>query len=206
MLISPMDLLLEILAWVAIGCLSFGYSFQAYKVYQTGQTRGLSFKAFLGLCFGFSIMFIVSLKEATLKFALKQIFALLPTLYITIKIWIQSHKKEKYVLLVDDSTEIHDLFRLFLKMENIRTFHCHTKEEALMYSRERKFDVIFIDLNLNEEDNGIKLMNELLSENESQRCVLISSTSSLAGDDEEFEFLAKPLKKKELLNKINNFQ
>lgn len=193
----------EVIAWIAIFLLSFGYSYQAYKVYKTGQTKGLSFLGYFSLCLGFITLFFISLEEATFKFSAKQIMALIPVALTTIKIWIEENRKEKTILLIDDDFEIHRVFQIFLKYTNVNVFCCYNKKEASMLLKNYKFDVIFVDLHLGEE-LGIELIEEFKEINPELNFVLISSDTNLVESSHELKFVEKPVSKQKILKNIYN--
>lgn len=64
------------------------------------------------------------------------------------------------VLVIDDDETILNFFSAFLEQKNISCKTAHSKAEAVALAKENKFNMVFLDLVLNDA-NGVEVYNEL---------------------------------------------
>jgi len=86
-------LVLDIVAWIAVFLLSLGYPILEYKLYSAQEVLGLSFWGYCSLAVSFIVLFVATLYEFSLKLSVRQILALIPTLYIIYKIHESKHRQ-----------------------------------------------------------------------------------------------------------------
>jgi hypothetical protein len=193
---------MEYLAWTAIIFISFGYTYQAWRVFVTNETLGLSLRSYISLAMGFSILAYVSMYEATMKFTFKQLICLLPCLYIIYKVLVNKYIKPVKILLIDDDEDFYNIFNLFLGKSLKKKFclnYASNPESGLDKLHVEDYDLIIVDFNFNSELNGLDILNIIYEKKPTQRCLLVTSKlKTLLGDNlldlerPGLNFLAKP--------------
>ncbi|HAA53419.1 MAG TPA: hypothetical protein DCE42_01605 [Myxococcales bacterium] len=83
-----MELLLQIVPWVAVVLLSLGYWSQVRKIQLHKEVRDLSMMSYVLLAFGFSIMSWQAIREGSAIFLFKQVMTLIPVTIIIYQIVI----------------------------------------------------------------------------------------------------------------------
>jgi CheY-like chemotaxis protein len=115
------------------------------------------------------------------------------------------------ILLVDDVEENRMLIKAMLKGTDHELTTCSNGAEAVEYANKQKFDLILMDLNMPVMD-GLEATKLIRSEGKNRTTVIVMLTASTikggelvcldAGCD---DFIFKPIKKKALLRKIEQF-
>ncbi len=79
-----------------------------------------------------------------------------------------------HVLVVEDQLNWQRLYKLWLK-KSFRLSFSSTRAEALHQTRNRRFDIILMDLGLPEPEDGIRCIREILAEKQSAQIVVVSA-------------------------------
>jgi two-component system, OmpR family, phosphate regulon response regulator PhoB len=116
----------------------------------------------------------------------------------------------KRILVVDDETDIRQLLEQTLKRDDYEILQAGTGEDALVISREKRPDLILMDILMPGTLDGIEATRILKTDertNQSKVIVLTScgtlkELSMIAGAD---AYLSKPFSPLELLQKIDEF-
>ena len=89
-----MDLLLEIIPWLAVVLLSLGYWSQVLKIHKHKEVRDLSLKSYAFLATGFMVMSLRAWADGSVIFLVKQIATFIPVAIIIYQIRI--HKDDHW--------------------------------------------------------------------------------------------------------------
>ena len=119
--------------------------------------------------------------------------------------------KNTRILLADDVEENRMLIKAMLRETDYKLTTCSNGAEAVEYANKQKFDLILMDLNMPLMD-GLEATKLIRSEGKNRTTVIMALTASTinggelgclaAGCD---AFITKPIKKKALLRKIEQF-
>ena len=120
-----------------------------------------------------------------------------------------SSNKLRLLLIEDDPISM--LISTEMLMHDYKLFHATSGETGLELASKIKFDLIIIDLHLNDEEmDGIKVMHIIKENIENSTTKLMAISSFCQPDDrkklleEGFDmFFEKPLEKDEILKAIN---
>lgn len=112
------------------------------------------------------------------------------------------------VLIVDDHLPLCDSLRESLSMRNFRVSVAHNSSGALRALREKKQDVVLLDVRLGDED-GVFLLPRILEIDPSLPVILITGygtveTAVQAIKQGAFDYLQKPIKIEKLLKTMEN--
>lgn len=115
------------------------------------------------------------------------------------------------ILLVDDVEENRMLIKVMLRETDYKLTICSNGAEAVEYANKQKFDLILMDLNMPVMD-GLEATKLIRSEGKNRTTVIVMLTASIIKGDELVyldagcdDFIFKPIKKKALLRKIEQF-
>lgn len=100
------------------------------------------------------------------------------------------------ILIIDDEKIIRDNTRIAVEAEDHYVETAHDLASARLRLKEEKFDLIFLDLRLGEE-NGLELLEEITEKDSSQVVVIFTAYASVETAVEAtqlgaFDYLAKP--------------
>ena len=114
------------------------------------------------------------------------------------------------VLIVEDQESIQIMLSKDLRKIGLESdIHCCDRiEDAMNIIKERKLDIIFLDLNLKNGDKGMDLLKSLKKRRSTLPVVIISSEDDIkfiidAIEEGAVEFIVKPWNKKVLVQKIS---
>lgn len=112
------------------------------------------------------------------------------------------------ILFVDDDRDARNLVKAFTAKSYLIDF-AETSEEALSKVKEKKYDIILMDINLRGGADGIEIMHDIRKINEYQNTQIIAVTAfAMNNDREEFleqgfdDYLSKPFGKNKLIEII----
>jgi CheY-like chemotaxis protein len=115
------------------------------------------------------------------------------------------------ILYVEDHLESALLVRTLLK-NKCEVFITETYEDTIDFLKENSVDLILLDINLPGKKDGVDLVKELKKDEKYKNLPIIALTAyALAGDRERLleagcdEYIAKPMTKKELFDKLLKF-
>lgn len=118
---------------------------------------------------------------------------------------------EKTILYIEDDIDNQTLVRLFLRNEPYDLITAETPQQALDVISSRDVDIIIVDLNLQEEGDGVELIRSIRGKN-GYETVPIFVFSGF--DEQHFKkygietliqyFFRKPTSKKDLIEALNN--
>ncbi len=115
------------------------------------------------------------------------------------------------ILYVEDHLESALLVRTLLK-NKCEVFITETYEETIDFLKENSVDLILLDINLPGKKDGVDLVKDLKKDDKYKNLPIIALTAyALAGDRERLleagcdEYIAKPMTKKELFDKLQKF-
>jgi CheY-like chemotaxis protein len=115
------------------------------------------------------------------------------------------------ILYVEDHLESALLVRTLLK-NKCEVFITETYEETMDFLKENTVDLILLDINLPGKKDGVDLVKDLKQDEKFKKVPIIALTAyALAGDRERLleagcdEYIAKPMTKKELFDKLKKF-
>lgn len=113
--------------------------------------------------------------------------------------------KSKQILLVEDNIINREVTELYLK-DFYKIDHAENGEAAIQLSKQNKYDVILMDINLGGGINGIETAREIKKLNGYEKIPVVAVTGyAMAGDKEVLlsegltHYLAKPFERGELL-------
>lgn len=119
--------------------------------------------------------------------------------------------KNTRILLADDVEENRMLIEAMLRETDYKLTICSNGAEAVEYANKQKFDLILMDLNMTVMD-GLEATKLIRSEGKNRTTVIVMLTASIIKGDELVcldagcdDFITKPIKKKALLRKIEQF-
>mgnify|MGYP000714893527 CR=1 FL=1 len=116
------------------------------------------------------------------------------------------------ILMVDDDKEFLSASKALLIAKGHKVSLAHNAAEAELLLGSESFDLIFLDIMMEEADDGIALAQRLKKKNLKTPVVMLSDVSKVTGYDygkcDEAlpcaDFLEKPVKPAELLKKIDS--
>ena len=116
----------------------------------------------------------------------------------------------KRILVVDDETDVRKLLEETLKRTDYEILQAETAEDALVISREKRPDLILMDIMMPGDLNGIEATRMLKDDVRTKQSKVIILTSSgtlkeLAMSAGADAYFSKPFSPLELLRKIDEF-
>lgn len=114
------------------------------------------------------------------------------------------------ILIVDDDTDLLESSKMILESGGHDVTTASTAQEAEKIADSRQFDLIFLDIMMQEPDDGINLARRLKKKGLKTPVVMLSAVSRVTGYsygkcDEALpctDFLEKPVTPQGLLNKV----
>lgn len=111
------------------------------------------------------------------------------------------------ILIVDDEVDFLDTIVKRLQKRNINTLGVTSGEKALELLKERRFDVVVLDVKMPEGMDGIETLREIKKNYPLIEVLLLTGHGSVETSIEgmklgAFDYLLKPIKLEELLGKI----
>ncbi len=105
--------------------------------------------------------------------------------------------QQKHILVVDDEPDLRTLYELTLLREGFRVQAAGSIGEARQCLLEGKFDVVITDMRL-PDGLGLRLLEQIRSENRHERCIVITAHGSADNAVEclkagAFDYLTKPV-------------
>jgi len=122
--------------------------------------------------------------------------------------------EQKRVLLVDDDPDFIDINRIILEAVNYQVDEAHSVPEALQKLNDFRYDVLVLDLMMEDRDSGFTLAYAVRSDERLRRIPILMLTSAEEktgfsfqfSQDQEWmkvdDFAAKPLKPADLVARI----
>lgn len=112
------------------------------------------------------------------------------------------------ILVVDDEEDFVETLVSRLKKRDVDAVGVRSGEEALEIIKSRKFDVVIMDIKMPGGMDGIEAMRLMKKENLKTEIILLTGHASVeTGIDGmkfgAFDYVLKPVKLEELLNKIS---
>lgn len=122
---------------------------------------------------------------------------------------IEQEKKDDFLLLfVDDDIESLNTYRRLLK-DKYKYDLCHSINDAKIIAASKKYDIIFLDINLSSNFNGFELLDYYLTYPHLHDTYFVALTAYASSEDRLriksagfSNFLAKPFTKDELISII----
>jgi CheY-like chemotaxis protein len=122
---------------------------------------------------------------------------------------IEQEKKDDFLLLfVDDDIESLNTYRRLLK-DKYKYDLCHSINDAKIIAASKKYDIIFLDINLSSNFNGFELLDYYLTYPHLHDTYFVALTAYASSEDRLriksagfSNFLAKPFTKDELIGII----
>ncbi len=113
------------------------------------------------------------------------------------------------ILIVDDEKQIIDLFKMFLKKEELEIISSTSYSEALDIIRKNNISLVLLDVYLS-GNNGIDLLPKIKGIDPSLPVLMISGMSKVYDAVEALkrgavDYLTKPIKKAELLSAVRRY-
>jgi DNA-binding response OmpR family regulator len=116
------------------------------------------------------------------------------------------------ILMVDDDKEFTDAVKTMLEANGHLVFTVHNVPDAEKKIKNESFDIIFLDIMMQEADDGIALAGRLKKQGVKAPIIMLSGVSKVTGYDYGkcnealpcTDFLEKPVKPEDLINKVNS--
>jgi len=127
---------------------------------------------------------------------------------VALRMWFPD-EKARVVLVIDDNEGVHELFRRYLEGEQYRVVTARSGREGVSLAESVRPDVIVLDVLMPEEDGWATLRHLVADDSTREIPVVICSVI----DDRELAislgataFLAKPVSRRQLLEKVTQCQ
>jgi len=124
--------------------------------------------------------------------------------------WIQSPRKKKKILLVDDEKDVLTVIRALLQDHNYLTMEAYNGQEAVEITEKRKPDLIIMDLTMPVMD-GFEAIKRIKSNKKTAHIPIVVLTVRNLEEDRiqalmlgASEYLTKPFTKETLISKISD--
>ncbi len=116
----------------------------------------------------------------------------------------------KRILLVDDETDVRRLLEVTLRRDNYEILQAPTGEDALVISREKKPDLILMDIMMSGPLDGLETTRILKSDEMTNKSKVIVLTANGTTKEEAINagadaYFSKPFSPLELLHQIDEF-
>jgi DNA-binding response OmpR family regulator len=116
------------------------------------------------------------------------------------------------ILMVDDDREFTEAAKSVLEANGHTVAMIHTAADAEKKIDSERFDIIFLDIMMQEADDGIALAGRLKKKGVTTPIIMLSGVSKVTGYDygkcDEAlpctDFLEKPVSPEDLINKVNS--
>lgn len=125
--------------------------------------------------------------------------------------YMEESSSKKKILIIEDNIETQLMFKVYLR-KNYDVQTASSAEEGIDKLKSDKYDLLILDINLQGEKDGNDVLREIRYKlNMKNFPIIIVSAFALKGDKENFlynganDYLAKPVQKAMLLDKIRNF-
>lgn len=125
--------------------------------------------------------------------------------------YMEDSSSKKKILIIEDNIETQLMFKVYLR-KNYDVQTASSAEEGIDKLKSDKYDLLILDINLQGEKDGNDVLREIRYKlNMKNFPIIIVSAFALKGDKENFlynganDYLAKPVQKAMLLDKIRNF-
>ncbi|WP_111977278.1 response regulator transcription factor [Algibacillus agarilyticus] len=118
-------------------------------------------------------------------------------------------RREQSILIVDDARLMRDFLRNMLtELGFSRFIEAETKAETLRKFENEKPDIVFLDIEL-EEDNGLDILQLLRKMDEDSKIAIVSAHSTIVNVRKAMDlgakgFMVKPYKPKKLISTLRN--
>jgi CheY-like chemotaxis protein len=117
--------------------------------------------------------------------------------------------KKPYLLIVDNDDSSRDIIKLFLK-DLCEMDFADSGEKAYRLVNDKKFDVIFMDINLGKGMSGVETTKEIKKIESYKNVPIVAITGfAMRGDKEEFiqagctHYLSKPFSRSKLIKLLS---
>ena len=115
------------------------------------------------------------------------------------------------ILIVDDDPDVVDVCSMILKKEGHETDFAINRIDGFKKAETNKFDLLILDVMMEQPDDGIHLAQDLKKKNISLPILMLTGISKVAGikygrDNEMVpvdEFIEKPVDSNMLIEKVN---
>jgi DNA-binding response OmpR family regulator len=115
------------------------------------------------------------------------------------------------ILIVDDDSDLAEACRLILEKEGHEVRWGASRKDGMEKIKEQEPDLLILDVMMDEPDDGIQMAQELKRNSRKFPVLMLTSISKVLGstytkDDEMVpvdEFVEKPVKPADLLQKVN---
>ena len=116
------------------------------------------------------------------------------------------------ILMVDDDREFTEAAKAVLEASGHSVSMIHNAADAESKIDSEKFDIIFLDIMMQEADDGIALAGRLRKKNIKAPIIMLSGVSKVTGYEYGkcnealpcTDFLEKPVSPEDLINKVNS--
>jgi PAS domain S-box-containing protein len=114
--------------------------------------------------------------------------------------------QQPLILLIEDNEDSRDVTRFYLR-KHAEMVTASNREEALQQLQENEFDVILMDINLGDGENGMDLLQTMKTEHLQPNTPVVAITAYAMKDDRDRllgqgfdQYLAKPYSRRDLLD------
>ena len=107
------------------------------------------------------------------------------------------HQQPAHILVIDDEPDLRTLYELTLLREGYRVEAAGDLAQARQYLKEHRFDAVITDMRL-PDGLGLELLRDMVTQQRSERCVVITAHGSAENAVEAlkagaFDYLTKPV-------------
>lgn len=85
---------------------------------------------------------------------------------------------KELILVVEDSEYLNDYISKNLRKNNFEVIQCHSEKEAYKELSKKLFSLVVLDLNLNDESSGMKILHSIRLQNRILPVIIVSSNQN----------------------------
>jgi len=115
----------------------------------------------------------------------------------------------KRILIVDDQPEVRELIDVTLRIENYDIFHADNGEKAVAVAKEKKPDVIIMDVMMPGAVDGVEATRRIKADPATRSCKIIMLTAKSQQVDKDLgysagadDYFCKPFSPLDLIRKV----
>lgn len=114
----------------------------------------------------------------------------------------------KHVLVVEDSLSLARIYKHYLQSDGYQVDHVETLEECYQFIRDKKTDIILLDIML-PDGNGIKILKDIQKDNRNIAVIVMTAYGTIQSAIEAmragaYDFLLKPFHAEKLLMTVSS--